>query len=130
NGSVLVVTSNFPRWKGDSVTPFVLHLVQGLQAVGWRVGVLAPHAEGAAIHEIIDGVRVDRFRYMWPASQETVCYGGGALVNLRQKSSRPCEAAGPDRRRVVGDHPPCKALRPHQLALDLAARAGRGIRTA
>ena len=84
NGSVLVVTSNFPRWKGDSVTPFVLHLVQGLQAVGWRVGVLAPHAEGAASHEIIDGVRVDRFRYMWPASGETVCYGGGALVNLRQ----------------------------------------------
>jgi glycosyltransferase involved in cell wall biosynthesis len=81
---VLVVTSNFPRWKGDSVTPFVLHLAQGLQAVGWRVGVLAPHAEGAASHEIIDGVRVDRFRYMWPASAETVCYGGGALVNLRQ----------------------------------------------
>jgi phosphatidylinositol alpha-1,6-mannosyltransferase len=83
-GSVLVVTSNFPRWQGDSVTPFVLHLVQGLQSVGWRVGVLAPHAEGAASHEIIDGVRVDRFRYMWPSSQETVCYGGGALVNLRQ----------------------------------------------
>lgn len=32
----------------------------------------------------MDGVNVERFRYLWPASAETVCYGGGALINLRQ----------------------------------------------
>lgn len=81
---LLFVTSNFPRWSGDSTTPFILHLAQDLQDLDWRVDVIAPHAPGAARAETLDGVRVSRFRYMWPASQQTVCYGGGALVNLRK----------------------------------------------
>jgi len=83
-GRVLCVTSNFPRWQGDSTTPFVLHLARELQALGWTVDVLAPHAEhGTASSEVIDGVRVERFHYLWPRRLQTVCYHGGALVNLR-----------------------------------------------
>lgn len=82
--TILVLTSNFPRWEGDSTTPFVLHLAQDLQDLGWRTDVLAPHAAGAATRENLGGVRVRRFRYLWPESQQTVCYGGGALVNLRK----------------------------------------------
>lgn len=81
---ILFVTSNFPRWAGDKTTPFVLHLAQDLQDLDWSVSVLAPHARGAARREVMDGVQVDRFRYMWPASAETVCYDGGALLNLRR----------------------------------------------
>ena len=81
---LLFVTSTFPRWSGDSTTPFILHLAQDLQDLDWRVDVIAPHAPGAARTETLDGVQVRRFRYMWPASQQTVCYGGGALVNLRK----------------------------------------------
>ena len=33
-GRILCVTSNFPRWPGDSTTPFVLHLAQDLRALG------------------------------------------------------------------------------------------------
>jgi glycosyltransferase involved in cell wall biosynthesis len=33
------------------------------------------------------GVRVERFRYMWPSALETICYQGGALINLREKKS-------------------------------------------
>ena len=84
-GRVLCVTSNFPRWAGDSTTPFVLHLAQDLQALGWQVDVLAPHAPRAATYEAISGVRVERFRYLWPESAQSVCYQGGALVNLRKK---------------------------------------------
>lgn len=83
-GRVLCVTSNFPRWVGDSTTPFVLHLAHDLQSLGWAVDVLAPHAPDCAISETIEGVRVERFRYMWPAAQQSVCYQGGALVNLRK----------------------------------------------
>jgi glycosyltransferase involved in cell wall biosynthesis len=83
-GRVLLVTSNFPRWAGDSTTPFVLHLAQDLIALGWEVEVLAPHAPGAARRERLDGVPVTRFRYLWPERLETVCYQGGALVNLRK----------------------------------------------
>lgn len=84
-GHILCVTSNFPRWNGDSTTPFVLHLNQDLQQLGWQVTVLAPHAPGAKLHEFIDGVEVRRFRYMVPSSLETVCYQGGALINLRKQ---------------------------------------------
>jgi len=83
-GRVLCVTSNLPRWAGDATTPFVLHLASDLAALGWEVEALAPHAEGAATTEVLDGVPVHRFRYLWPASSQTVCYGGGALINLRR----------------------------------------------
>ena len=86
-GRVLMLTSNFPRWEGDSTTPFVLHLAQDLQALGWTVDVLAPHGPGAAASETLGGVRVERFRYLWPERAETVCYQGGALVNLRRSRS-------------------------------------------
>ena len=81
---ILLATSNFPRWEGDSTTPFVLHLAQDLGGLGCRVDVVAPHAPGAAPRETMAGVDVWRFRYLWPQSQETVCYRGGALANLRR----------------------------------------------
>lgn len=84
---VLFLTSNFPRWEGDSTTPFVLHLAQDLADTGWQVDVLAPHAPGAVQREHFGNVGVDRFRYFWPAQGETVCYGGGALENLRRRPS-------------------------------------------
>jgi len=84
-GRILCVTSNFPRWAGDSTTPFVLNLAEDLQALGWQVDVLAPHAPGAARKEAINGVNVERFRYVLPESKQTVCYQGGALVNLRKR---------------------------------------------
>lgn len=87
-GRVLCVTSNFPRWAGDSTTPFVLHLVEDLQALGWQVEVLAPHAPGAPVREILQGVPVRRFRYLWPETLQALCYQGGALVNLRKKPAK------------------------------------------
>ena len=81
---ILCLTSNFPRWQGDSTTPFVLHLAQDLQQIGWQVTVLAPHAPGAKSREALDGVNVRRFRYLIPTGLETVCYQGGALINLRK----------------------------------------------
>ncbi len=84
---ILFVTSNFPRWAGDSTTPFVQVLAQDLIALGWEVHVLAPHAPGAAESELLGGVPVERFRYLFPEAAQTVCYQGGALANL-EKSPR------------------------------------------
>jgi phosphatidyl-myo-inositol dimannoside synthase len=84
-GRVLCVTSNFPRWAGDSTTPFVLNMAEDLQAQGWQVDVLAPHAPGAAKRETLRGVNVERFQYTLPQSWQTVCYQGGAMVNLRKR---------------------------------------------
>jgi len=52
--------------------------------LGWAVDVLAPHAPGSSMVETMGGVRIERFRYLWPAWTQTVCYGGGALVNLER----------------------------------------------
>ena len=83
---ICLVTSTFPRWAGDSVPHFVLNLAMDLVDHGWQVDVLAPHFDGAATGEVIDGVRVTRFRYLWPASLETLAYGdGGAIHALRRK---------------------------------------------
>ncbi len=83
-GRVLTLTSTFPRWPDDSTAPFVPRLAVNLQKLGWQVDILAPHAPGAAKTEIIDGLRVKRFQYLWPASRQTVCYQGGAMINLRR----------------------------------------------
>jgi glycosyltransferase involved in cell wall biosynthesis len=80
---VLMVTSSFPRWPRDETTAFVLHLAQDLRHLGWDIRVLAPHADGAATDEVFAGVPVERFRYFWPPSQQSVFYRGGALANLR-----------------------------------------------
>ena len=81
---VLFVTSSFPRWPGDSTTPFILHLAEDLTSLGWHVTLLAPHAEGARRHEDFGEIEVHRFRYFWPVRAQTICYGGGALANLRR----------------------------------------------
>jgi glycosyltransferase involved in cell wall biosynthesis len=86
-GRILTLTSNFPRWNGDSTTPFVRHLAEDLAALGWAVDVLAPHAPGAVLSEELGLIHVERFRYWWPASRQNLCYNGGALVNLRSRQS-------------------------------------------
>jgi glycosyltransferase involved in cell wall biosynthesis len=77
---VLVVSSTYPRWRGDTEPAFVHELSRRL-ADTFEVTVLAPHAEGAAREEIIDGVRVLRYRYA-PTKCETLVNDGGILTNL------------------------------------------------
>ena len=89
---VLFLTSNYPRWRDDTTTPFVHDLAAGLVTRGWAVTVLAPHAPEAARSEVLDGVRVHRFRYMLPERAQSLCYGGGALVNLRQSGGAKFQA--------------------------------------
>ncbi len=86
-GRVLFVTSNYPRWANDTTTPFVHHLALDLAQFGWRVSVLAPHFPGAARRELLDGIDVRRFRYLRPEAAQTLCYGGGALINLSESKA-------------------------------------------
>lgn len=80
-----MLTSTFPRWHGDAVSPFVAHLAEDLVRLGAEVTVLAPHAKNAALKEWMNGVRVKRFRYSWPAASQSLTYDGGALGNLRRR---------------------------------------------
>ncbi|MEP4889854.1 MAG: glycosyltransferase family 4 protein [Aliiglaciecola sp.] len=84
---ILVVSSNYPRWKGDSTTPFVHNFAKQLVEKGHQVRVIAPHFEGALKKETLDNVEIRRFQYLLPQSAQTVCYQGGALGNLEKNST-------------------------------------------
>ena len=78
---LLVLTTTFPRWADDHEPGFVFELCRRLR--DFEVHVIAPHAKGAADHEIMDGVHVHRFRYA-PAALETLAYNGGIAANLKR----------------------------------------------
>ena len=80
--SILVLTSTFPRWKGDVEPPFVHELARRL-ADSFDVYVIAPHAPGSNRREVLDGVHVHRFRYA-PSVLERLAYQGGILANLKK----------------------------------------------
>jgi glycosyltransferase involved in cell wall biosynthesis len=83
---VLVLASTFPRWTGDHQPAFVFELCRRLAAAR-DVTVLAPGAPGAAGEEVIEGIRVRRYRYA-PAALQSLAYGGGLLANLRSEPWR------------------------------------------
>ena len=81
---ILVLTTTFPRWKGDITPSFVYELSKRLQDYGFEIIVLAPHHKGAKKFEIMDGMKVYRFQYFWPAKYQKLAYGGGILPNLKR----------------------------------------------
>lgn len=85
---ILWVTSSFPRYAGDSTAPFLLEQARSLVAEGCSIHVLAPHAPRLQTHEVMDGVTVQRYRYMWPESGQTLFYGGGVIGGLRRNALR------------------------------------------
>ena len=85
---VLVLTSTYPRWQGDTVPAFVHELARRLTDE-FEIHVLAPHTAGAHEEESLDGVSVHRFHYL-PVRFETLAYGSGILPGLR---SHPWRAA-------------------------------------
>lgn len=80
--AILVLTSTFPRWKGDTEPPFVFELCRRL-AAHYEVWVLAPHAPGAAVRERFDGLNIVRYRY-FPERLENIAYEGGITAKLRK----------------------------------------------
>jgi glycosyltransferase involved in cell wall biosynthesis len=80
---LLVTTSTFPRWEGDSEPRFVYDLSKRL-CDNFHVIVLAPHYAGATTHEVRDGMTIYRYRYA-PAALETLAYEGGITANLKQQ---------------------------------------------
>jgi glycosyltransferase involved in cell wall biosynthesis len=81
--SLLVLTSTFPKSRGDSTPAFVLDLSKHLQS-RFRVTVLTPVAKGALDRDEIEGVQVRRFHYFWPRSLQILA-DGALLENVRRR---------------------------------------------
>lgn len=80
---LLILTSTFPRWKGDKDPPFVYELSRRLQKK-FKIYVLAPHAAGCLSEEILNGINIKRFRYFF-SPWEKLAYQGGIPSNLKNK---------------------------------------------
>jgi len=81
---ILSIATTHPRFEGDSEPAYVLALNRELVRRGHSVTTLVPHAPGTATEEVIQGVRIRRFRYFLPPSAQKLCYNGGILPNLRK----------------------------------------------
>jgi len=82
-GTVLIVTSSYPKHEGEPSGIFLHHLSRQLVAVGWRVLILAPNFPGGRPIQMLDGVEIRRFNYFLPQRQ-ALCYRSGMLPNLKQ----------------------------------------------
>jgi len=82
-GTILFLTSCYPKSKGEPSGIFLHYLAKELKSSGWKVIVQAPNFPGGKECETIDGVEVRRFAYFFPAWQG-LCYRSGILTNLRQ----------------------------------------------
>lgn len=80
--SVLIVTTNFPRWEGDPHSPWLVELLGLLRQRGLAIEILAPAYAGQGSH-VVHGFRVHRFRYA-PARWETLTHDEGAPNKIRR----------------------------------------------
>lgn len=76
---ICFVTTNFPRYLGDSEAPYVSDAVQAVSRHGHQVRVIAQHWPGGPTRERMDGIEVIRPRYWWPESWEILRREGGGL---------------------------------------------------
>ena len=79
---LLVFASTFPRWKDDTNPPFVYELSKRLTS-DFDVFVLAPHYKGAKRFEIMDNMKVYRFKY-FIEKYEKLAGSGGILPTLKK----------------------------------------------
>ncbi|MBU3940600.1 MAG: glycosyltransferase family 4 protein, partial [Nanoarchaeota archaeon] len=79
---LLVFASTFPRWKNDSIPPFVYELSKRLTK-DFDVSVLAPGYPGAKDYEIMDKMKIHRFHYFF-RKYEKLAGSGGILPALKK----------------------------------------------
>ena len=80
---VCMLTTSFPRFKGDSAGSFVYNLASALAQKGIKVYVIAPGEGGASHFEYWDNIKIYRFPYFFPRKYQQLGYRDGLLNNLR-----------------------------------------------
>lgn len=81
---VLVTASTFPRWEHDTAPRFILDLCKSLTTQGdVTCLVLVPHSHGAQTTDVIEGIRIKRYRYIVPSALELIS-GLGIVAKLKK----------------------------------------------
>jgi glycosyltransferase involved in cell wall biosynthesis len=81
---ILIVSTSFPKSRGDGLSPFIWEFCLNLSSLDWDVTVLVPHHKGLPDSENWDGIAIRRFRYL-PERFEDVGYSGGIMPNIKSK---------------------------------------------
>ena len=81
---ICMLTTSFPRYKGDYAGIFVYHLAKAISSRGNDVLVIAPNDSRLLSYEKIDGIGVYRFNYFIKRFQR-LAYGDGILPNIKNK---------------------------------------------
>lgn len=80
---VCILTTSFPRFKGDSAGIFIYHLSRWLVKKGVNIEVIAPHDPGCHFTEKWENIRIHRFPYFYPFQLQRLCYGSGIVKNIK-----------------------------------------------
>ncbi len=80
-----MLTTSFPRFRGDYAGVFIYELARELVRQGIGVRVVAPGDPLSVGREMVDGVEVARFQYMFPKRLQRLAYEhGGITVALKK----------------------------------------------
>lgn len=84
---ILITSSTFPRFKDDSTPGFILDLCKNIQT--WARAecfVLAPQSEGSLLYENLEGIKVKRYRYIYPDFLAQIS-GHGIVAKIKKNKS-------------------------------------------
>jgi len=84
---LLITASTFPRHINDTEPSFILDLAKSLLPY-FDVTVLVPSAPKVKNSEVMDGVKVVRYRYFPIQNFETLCYPGAIIPRIKEKKIR------------------------------------------
>lgn len=81
---ISVLTSSYPRFKGDGTAPFVKSISEALAKQGHQIEIVAPY-DISVRNDLDSEIKVHRFKYIWPASLHIMGHARPlkADVNLR-----------------------------------------------
>ncbi len=81
---ICILTSSFPRFKGDSAGIFLYHLCSWLTRKGVEIEVVAPHDFDFKFTESLGKIHINRFPYFYPLKFQQLCYSSGILKNIKK----------------------------------------------
>lgn len=80
---LLMLTSSFPRYKGDFAGNFIYELSKRLRKKTFEIIVLCPHHLGTRLKEDMDGLKIYRFPYFYPFKYQKLYRDGGIVYNFK-----------------------------------------------
>jgi len=81
---ITIITTSYPRYRGDGTAPFVKSIAQGLIKLGNDVEVVAPY-DVEVDKSTPEDIKVHRFRYIWPEHWHIMGHARSLHADLRLK---------------------------------------------